>query len=367
MTWSFKIARIAGTQVRIHLTFFLLLVWVGVSVGSASGPEAGLRTVGLLLLVFLCVLLHEFGHVVAALRYGITTPKITLYPIGGIASLTRIPKRPVEELIVSLAGPLVNFVIAVVLLAISGGFSAPQVEAGVIAEYSMIQQLIAINLILGLFNLIPAFPMDGGRALRAILAMWMARDKATFVATRVGQSFAVAGGVLGVIAHQPILLLVSLFIFFAAGAENAVAETEHELEGLTASDAAMGEFHTLEMSDSVHHAVDLILDGSQPDFPVINDDRQCIGIATRNGILRTLRDKGPAALISDSVEEIPAQIDADVPAIEALRKLSESGLPGAAVVDREGRIRQWLTAENVRELILSRSATHQFVTGLSTR
>ncbi len=367
MTWSYKVARIAGTEVRIHLTFFLLLVWVGASVGSVSGPEAGLRTVGLILLVFLCVLLHEFGHVAAALKYGITTPKITLYPIGGIASLTRIPKRPVEELIVSLAGPLVNFVIAILLLIASIGLSEPSIQIGQHVGFSLIQQLIGINLILGIFNLIPAFPMDGGRALRAVLAMRIDREKATMVAARVGQSFAIVGGVLGIFSHQPILFLVSLFIFFAAGAENAVAETEHVLDGLSASDAAMREFHTLKLSDSVHHAIDLILDGSQPDFPVVNDDGQCIGIATRNSILRTLRDMGPAALISDSVQKVPAQIDSHLSAVEALRKLSESGLPGAAVVDREGRIQQWLTAENIQELILSRSAMHHFASSVSAR
>lgn len=351
----------------MHLTFFLLLIWVGVSIASTTGAAAGVRTVGLLLLVFLCVLLHEFGHVVAALRYGITTPKITLYPIGGIASLTRIPKRPAEELIVSLAGPAVNFAIAGVLLLISGGFSADGIPLGLGTEFSMIQQLIGINLILGFFNLIPAFPMDGGRALRAILAMWVPRDKATFVAARIGQSFAIAGGMLGVVSQSPILFLVAIFIFFAAGAENAAAETEHVLEGLFASDAGMSEFHTLESSDSIDHAVDLILSGSQHDFPVVNSDGQCVGIATRNGILQTLRDNGPAAVISDSVREIPAQIDSDVPAIEALRKLSGSGLTAAAVVDREGRITQWLTAENIQELVLSRAAAQNFLSGQSVR
>ncbi len=123
----------------------------------------------------------------------------------------------------------------------------------------------------------------------------------------------------------------------------------------------------MDLSDSVDHAVDLILAGSQHDFPVVNGEGQCIGIATRNGIIQTLRDKGPAAVISDSVREIPAQINSDVPAVEALRKLSESGLPAAAVVDREGRIKQWLTAENIQELVLSRAAAQQFVSGRSTR
>lgn len=363
MSWSFKIARIGGTQVRIHLTFVLLLVWVGVSTGSASGAAAGLRIVVLLLLIFLCVLLHEFGHVLAALRYGITTPKITLYPIGGIASMSRIPKRPVQELVVSLAGPMVNFIIATILLLVSGGVQAPATEAGVAVgtELSMIQQLIWINLILGFFNLVPAFPMDGGRILRAILAMFLSREKATHAASRIGQLFAVAGGLFAVVAHQPILFLVTIFIFFAAGAENAVAETEHALEGLSASDAAMREFHTLKMGDSIHHAVDLILGGSQPDFPVVNSEGQCVGISTRNEIIRTLRDQGPAALISDSIQNIPAQIEADASAVEAWKKLAESGLPGAAVVDHDGRIKQWLTSENINELILTRAATRQFV------
>ena len=362
MSWSVKIARIGGTEVRIHLTFLLLLLWVGVSTGSESGAAAGLRIVVLLLLIFLCVLLHEFGHVLAALRYGITTPKITLYPIGGIASMSRIPTRPAHELVVALAGPMVNFIIVAVLLLVSGGIQTPETETGVAVgtELSMMQQLIWINLILGIFNLIPAFPMDGGRVLRATLAMFLSREKATRAASRIGQLFATAGGIFAVLAHHPVLLLVSIFIFFAAGAENAVAESEHELEGLRASDAAMREFHTLKMDDSIHHAVDLILDGSQFDFPVVNSEGQCVGISTRNEILRTLRDEGPAALVSDSVQDIPVQIEADLSAVEAWKKLAESGLPGAAVVDRKGRIRQWLTSENINELILTRAATRHF-------
>jgi len=360
----------AGTEVRIHFTFLLLLAWIGIATAASSGAAAGVNVVLFLLLIFLCVLLHEFGHVAAALRYGITTPRITLLPFGGVASMSRIPKQPLHELVVALAGPMVtmvNVVIAGVLILARQGFPVWDESAGMPGGGNLLDGLIWVNVTLVAFNLIPAFPMDGGRAFRAILSFFVSREKATSVAATLGQMFAVGGGILALVNGQPILLLVAIFVFFAAGSEASMVETEHILEGVDARGAAMSEFHSLKMSDSIQDAIDLILNGSQADFPVVNDVGQCVGIATRNEIIRALREEGPDHRIADSLEAIPSQVDEDLPAVEAWQKLIQSGLPAVAVVDKEGRLTHWLTGENLSEVIMTRSAVDQSNRGRKNR
>ncbi len=361
MRWSLKVGKVAGTEIRIHLTLLLLLVWLGALTAREGAAVEVFNVIALICLAFACVLLHELGHVLMALSFGITTPRIILYPIGGIAWMKQVPREPRTELLIALAGPAVNiFLAALSFLLIGGSFPIPSVEAPLSLEGFLVA-LVWINLMLGLFNLIPAFPMDGGRVLRAILAMKLPYTKATEIAVRIGEFFAIALAIFSILDLQPVLFLISLLIFVAANAEGAVVKREHLLAGLNASDAAMKEFHTLKMQDSIHDAVTLILDSSQPDFPVVNIDGQCTAVATRNSIIRTLRDSGPNALISDVVSKIPAQIDSDVSANEALRRLIESGLPGAAIVDKNGILQKWLTLENVDDLLQTRAATHEFV------
>ncbi|NNE90298.1 MAG: site-2 protease family protein [Verrucomicrobiales bacterium] len=360
MKWSFQVGKIAGTRVKIHLTFVLLLAWVGVSGALNQGIFTAVSSLVLLILIFLCVLLHEFGHVIAALRYGITTPKITLFPFGGVATVSHIPKDPRKELFISFAGPLTNILLAVILLSIRGSAFEWNLAAISKAETTLVDRMIWVNVILAVFNLIPAFPLDGGRIFRALLSFAIDRMKATFFAVRVGQGFAIAGAFIAVFAHQPFLFLIALFLFFAAGSEASMAETEHALEGLTACDASMGEFHTVEMDDTVDLAIKLMLDTSQPDFPVVNHSGQCIAIATRQDLIRTLREKGAEIPVREVVQTLPAMIDLDVPALDAWRKLVDSKLPGAAVVDSHGKLARWLTRENISELILSRTATLEY-------
>lgn len=362
MRWSFKIARIAGTEIRIHLTLLILLIWIGVSAGSQGTPLDGVVVVTLICLVFGCVLLHELGHVFVALHFGITTPRIVLYPIGGVAWMKKIPRDPRQEFLIAIAGPAVNFFLAAVVF-LATGASIPVTVADANLSFQAIPSaLLWINLVLGIFNLIPAFPMDGGRIFRAFVAMWLPYEKATAIAVRVGEIFGIGIAVFSIYQGQPILLLISLFVIFSASAEGASVKREQLLEGLTASDASMSEFHTLQLQDTIHHAVTLILDGPQPDFPVVNPSGQCVAIATRNDIIRALRDQGPGAFVSEAASEIPPQIDRDTPASEALRQLVSSGLPGAAVIDERGLLVQWLTMENLDDLLQTRAATHDFVT-----
>ena len=197
MNLSWKLGRAAGIDVFLHPTFLLIFLLPGV---AAQLP--------LVLAAFGCVLLHEFGHALAARRFGIGTADITLYPIGGVARLTRMPRAPGVELLIALAGPAVNLVIAAALypLALASDFLA---------------ELMAVNLVLALFNLIPAFPMDGGRVLRALLGGWIGRARATSFAAAVGRALAVGFGVYSLLCLEPFQVALAAFIYLAAGVEEA--------------------------------------------------------------------------------------------------------------------------------------------------
>ncbi len=191
MRWSFKLARIAGIDVCVHVTFLLLLAFIGFSALASGGAAAAIEGVIYVCLVFLCVLLHEFGHALAARRYGIRTPDITLLPIGGVARLERMPEKPSQELVVAIAGPLVNVVIALLLFPFARGSLDPVIIQNV--GVGLVTKLFITNVILVVFNMIPAFPMDGGRVLRAFLAMRMDYAKATNIAATIGQSLRLPG------------------------------------------------------------------------------------------------------------------------------------------------------------------------------
>ncbi len=184
MSWSFPIGRVFGSEIRIHLTFLLLLAWIAITSASDGGGAAALNSVVFVVSVFACVLLHELGHAIAARRYGITTPDITLYPIGGLARLARIPEKPSEEVVIALAGPAVNVAIVAILLVL-GAHLTTDINAFNSYGEAFWSQLAVVNLYLVGFNLIPAFPMDGGRVLRALLALRIGRPRATQIAARI--------------------------------------------------------------------------------------------------------------------------------------------------------------------------------------
>jgi stage IV sporulation protein FB len=217
MKWSYRIARIAGIDVKIHITFLLLLAYFGVSDWRDGGAYQGVLSMAFILLLFLCVLLHEFGHAMAGRHYGIRTPDITLLPIGGVARMQAIPERPWQEFVIAVSGPAVNVVIAGGLWVVLLLFPNLLDEANPVSS-EILPNLMTINLALLAFNMIPAFPMDGGRVLRALLAMKLNYLKATKIAARTGQVFA-AGFVLVGLGWNPMLLFIGLFVFAAARQE----------------------------------------------------------------------------------------------------------------------------------------------------
>jgi Zn-dependent protease len=220
---SLKVASVFGIAVRIHVTFLLFLAWIWFSYYRSAGLSGAVQGVLLCLILFACVLLHEFGHAFAARAFGIRTPDITLYIIGGVARLNRIPDKPWQELIVAIAGPLVNMVIAAVLMfVIHVTTGLQQVEHLESPSIQPLAKVASLNLWLVLFNLIPAFPMDGGRVLRAVLAMLMPYARATQIATRLGQGLAVLFAIFGLI-YDPFLIFIAAFVFVGAQQEAAMA------------------------------------------------------------------------------------------------------------------------------------------------
>ena len=223
MRSSLKVASIFGIEVRIHLTFLLFLVWIWFSYYQVAGFAGAVQGVLFILALFACVLLHEFGHAFAARGFGIETPDITLLPIGGVARLSRIPDKPWQELVVAIAGPLLNVVIAGVLIfVIHTSATLEQLEYLENPRVELLAKLASVNVMLVLFNLIPAFPMDGGRVLRALLAMVMPYARATQIAAWIGQGLAVVFGIFGIFGN-PLLIFIAFFIFFGAQQEVAMA------------------------------------------------------------------------------------------------------------------------------------------------
>ena len=220
MSWSFPIGRLFGSEVRVHVTFFLLLAWIAIAHYQQGGTAAAVNGVLFIIAIFACVVAHEFGHALTARRYGIRTPDITLLPIGGLARLERMPEKPREEIIVALAGPAVNVVIAAVLiLFLNAKFDLSALERLDNPGLSFMVRLASVNVFLVLFNLIPAFPMDGGRVLRALLAIWYPRTQATNIAARIGQALAFGFGFIGLMTGNALLIFIAIFVYLAATAE----------------------------------------------------------------------------------------------------------------------------------------------------
>jgi len=355
MGWSIPIGSVKGTEIRIHLTFLLLLAWIGIAHYVEGGAQAALEGVVFISLLFLSVLLHEFGHVFAARRYGVQTPDVTLLPIGGVARLERIPEEPGQELVVALAGPAVNIVIAGVLfLLLAGPMPAGSTEVqnpGV----GMVARLATANLFLAVFNLLPAFPMDGGRVLRALLARRMGYARGTQVAASVGQFVAFGLGLLGLFGN-PILIFIALFVYLGAASESHAVQLRDAARGMIVDDAMVTEFQTLSPSSTIENAVDALIRTTQHEFPVVDGAGRLRGVLTREDMIRALRERGPDAPVIEAMR-------ADIPVIhhrrgldEALRILQEGRLPAVGVTDGAGRLLGLVTPENIGEMMMIHGA-----------
>jgi len=369
MNGSLRLATVAGIGIFVHWTFSLLLLWIALVYFFQGGSVLmALQGIALILALFGCVVLHELGHALTARRFGIPTRDITLLPIGGVARLERMPEKPMQEFLVAIAGPLVNVALATVfffivlgtqgLEAIGALFESrgegernPVLQAGGM----FFMKLMWINVAIFLFNMLPAFPMDGGRILRSILSTTMSRVQATTIAARVGQAMAILFGVVGLFTN-PFLVFIAIFVFLGAQGEANMVGTESMLRGVRVRDALMTEFATLHADDRLDKAIDEVLAGSQREFPVI-DGRNIVGMLSVSDLLRALASGGPDQSVADIVNDECRTVTPDEDLAEVMAWMREAQCQ-AAPVTRNGELVGLLTLENVMEWMRIRQALH---------
>jgi len=356
MKWSWKIGEWRGIAVYVHATFLILIGFVLLSHWSQGHTiQATLEGVGFILAIFACVVLHEFGHALTAARFGIKTRDITLLPIGGVARLERMPEDPIQELWVALAGPAVNVVIAAVLFGIlflTSAFSP--LDQMTATSGSFVQRLLVVNVFLVLFNMLPAFPMDGGRVLRALLATRLEYTRATQIAANVGQAMALLFAFVGIFIGHPFLIFIAFFVWIGAAQEASMALMKSSLGGIPVASAMLTDFRTLSPSDLVQQAIDLILCGSQQDFPVVENDR-VVGVLMRADLFASLAQNGQGSAISNIMRRDFTIVD-DTEMLETAFERFQSCECLTLPVLRKQVLVGLLTMENVGEFIAIRAA-----------
>jgi Zn-dependent protease/predicted transcriptional regulator len=360
MRWSIKIARLAGIDVYLHWTFMLLIGWILFSyMARGAGIIEAWKGVAFVLALIACVVLHELGHALAARKFGVPTRDITLYPIGGVARLARIPEHPLQEFVIAIAGPLVNVVIAVVLGAVliflgtlgTGNLLSTEIESS-----HFLQNLMSANIALVLFNLIPAFPMDGGRMLRAGLAAFMKYADATRIAAGVGQILAILFAVAGIFwLNNPMLVFIAFFIYMGAAGERQLAEARSLLRGIPVRDAMMTRFQTLQPTDSLATAARELLAGVQQNFPVVENE-QLVGVLHRSDLAEGLEASSTERKIAELMHR-NCHVVSEFDLLESvMMEMQEHDCLIVPVV-REGRLVGLIDTENIGELMMIRAAT----------
>jgi len=342
--------KIFGIPVRLHFTFLLLLVFlifIGFG-GSQSGPAAAVYVLAL----FVSVFLHEVGHALVARIYGLRPLEIIMCPIGGVSRLERSPGARQEPLI-ALAGPFVNLVIAVVLLATQHDF-LPLENLRIPTDANLIERIAVGNLLLAVFNLLPAYPMDGGRVLRSLIALRKSEDEATRMAAGAGRLLAAGMGLFGLLSANFLLVFVALFVYLGASQEGEAARGRSLTSGFPVRAAMVTDFRTLSHSNSIREAGDVLLSTSQQDFPVVNGE-EVIGLLTRSALIRAMMREGPESYVAGAMDRNFIRVSPDMELAKALPQVSQAG-SCALVMDGE-HLLGLLTAENLYEFILLRQVS----------
>jgi Zn-dependent protease len=353
--WSWKIGEVAGIGIYMHATFLLLIGWVALSYWlQGSSLATVLAAVGFILALFACVVLHEFGHALTARRFGIRTRDITLLPIGGVARLERMPENPVHELWVALAGPAVNLVLAAGLLVVLAASGAAQPLAGLsLTGGSFLGRLAVVNLLLLGFNMIPAFPMDGGRVLRALLATRVEYTRATHIAATLGQGIAFVFGLIGLFTN-PFLVFTALFVWIGAAQEASMVQMRSALGGIPVTRAMITEYQTLSPEEPLSRAIQMVLAGTQQDFPVVQDG-SVAGVLTRGDMLHALAQGRQDARVRDVMRSRFEVVEASEMLERASQRLQECDCHTLPVT-QGGRLVGLLTMENLGEFLMIRAA-----------
>jgi Zn-dependent protease len=355
MKWSWRIGRIAGIDLNVHLTFLILVAWVALRhYLERRSPVDAFMGVAFIFCLFGIVVLHELGHALTARRFGIPTRDITLLPIGGVARLERMPEDPKQELLVALAGPAVNVALAAIL------FVVLELSGGLVAYWDVIRvggsflnQLLWVNVSLAVFNLLPAFPMDGGRVLRALLALRTDYVRATQIAAGVGQALAAVFGFVGLFTN-PFLVFIALFVWLGAAAEASMVQMRSALGGIPVQRAMVTDFRALAPHDPLGRAVDHVLAGFQQDFPVVDQGRVA-GVLTRADLLNALARHGQEARVDEVMQRDIETADPLDMLEGVLGRLQRRGCHTLPVV-HNGRLVGLVTTDNLGELLMFEEA-----------
>lgn len=356
-----KLGRVSGIKIEIHWSFTLLLIWVAfLEIQKGSDLNRILLNEALILVLFLCVVLHELGHALMAKRFKVKTEKIMLLPIGGVATLEKMPEKPMQELLVALAGPAVNVVIALLLALIVPVRSYFNFDAVMLEEVlfqltfqNFLFYLFVANVMLVVFNLIPAFPMDGGRVLRALLSLKLDRVEATKIATVIGQVLAFLFFILGLF-FNPFLILIAFFIFFGAYGENQMVKQNSLLEGHIAKEAILTNITLLHPENTVEELIEIILAGAEKDFVVI-DNEKIIGVVTQKNVIE--HAKKSKLLVGDIADKTVRPVDAASAITTVLERMSKEKKSFFPVTEK-GNLIGVIDRTNISEFILLKTSNN---------
>jgi Zn-dependent protease/predicted transcriptional regulator len=357
MKYSLSLGKVSGIKISVHWTFLILIAWIVISnMRSGSGAAETAWSVGFILAIFGCVILHELGHAMAAKRYKINTLDITILPIGGIAQLEAMPEKPKEELVVALAGPAVNVIIFAILFPFvrqTSDIDELDTLKTINAE-NFLPALMGINLWLALFNLIPAFPMDGGRVLRALLGFKLNHSKATRIAASVGQVLAMAFVFLGFF-YNPFLIFIGFFIFLGAQSEAMHAQSKFLLKGFTVKDVIMHQIPLIDSSASIKEAANKLLDSQNKVFLVVKDDKP-VGTLSRDQIINALAEQGETASVDKFKDNDLLFLEPKME-LEKAWSLMQQKKKSILPVLSDGHLIGAVDQENIAEFILIRSVS----------
>lgn len=350
MPGTLSVGQFFGIPLRFHFTFVLLFAFL-ITI-SLAGAQSWVGNTIFIAAIFASVFVHEMGHALVSRRYGIRTLEIVMFPIGGIARLEKNPGIR-EEFWIAIAGPAVNFVIAAGLFAYLAGTGQWQSisKMAEATDFNMLQRIAVGNLVLGLFNLLPALPMDGGRILRSLLARYRPEAEATQLAARIGTGMAVLMGLAGLVTFNIFLLFIAFFVYLGASQERAMSIGKSAMQGMPARSAMITEFQTLNHGDTLRDAAAALLASTQQDFPIVLGNR-VIGLLGRARLLRALAQDGPDAYISAHMDRDFVRIDPETDLAEAMPRVAAAG--SAALIMKGDELLGMLTMENLTEFILLR-------------
>lgn len=358
MSWSLKLLSVRGIEIKVHATFVLIVIWAAYFWGDRAGFGLRGAIFGVIatVLLFACVVLHELGHSFVALHYGIGVRDITLLPIGGVAALEQIPDKPRQEFQIAIAGPLVNIAIAAVLIVagaifqVTSALSPDEIDnwsRRTTAE-AMLAYITTANIYLAVFNLVPAFPMDGGRVLRALLAMRLDYRRATEIAVAVGQGMAFLFGLAGFMLGNFFLILIAVFVWFGASQEGQAVAIRSVLGRARVGEAMIRSPRTLAPADPLTHAAELTLNTAQSDFPIVDESGRVVGLLTADDVIRALHQQ-PASSVAQVMRTDFPVITPDLPLVDAQGQFMEGQVRVLPVVGMDHRLVGMLTVGDVSE------------------